>query len=103
MEPVNSYIRTQGINCAAINMVLNPVVTWLSNRQMEFTPLSGGGSIVVDTAVTSIILSLLVAFGGTSGSPCRATLPHRRIFSWVWDKMSTDSNGTAAYLSMAEN
>ncbi len=67
MPPVDSYIRTQGINCAVINMVLNPVVAWLGNRQMSFMPLSGGGSIVVDTAITSIVLSLLVAMFTTSG------------------------------------
>jgi hypothetical protein len=50
-----------------INMVLNPVVAWLLNRRMDFTPLSGGGSIVVDTAITSIVLSLLVALFTASG------------------------------------
>lgn len=67
MQPVDAYIRTQGINCAVINMVLNPVVAWLGNRQMDFMPLSGGNSIVVDTAVTSIVLSLLVALFTASG------------------------------------
>jgi hypothetical protein len=67
MEPVHSYIRTQGINCAVINMVLNPVVAWLGNRRMEFTPLSGDNSMLVDTAITCIVLSLLVAIFITSG------------------------------------
>ena len=67
MQPVDSYIRTQGINCAVINMVINPVVAWLGNRQMDFMPLSGGNSIVVDTAVTAIVLSLLVALFIASG------------------------------------
>ena len=67
MQPVDSYIRTQGISCAVINMVINPVLAWLGNRQMDFTPLSGGNSIVVDTAVTSIVLSLLVALFIASG------------------------------------
>ncbi|MGA9754101.1 MAG: hypothetical protein WBV23_03065 [Desulfobaccales bacterium] len=67
MQSVDSYIRTQGINCAVINMVINPVVAWLGNRQMEFMPLSGGSGIVVDTAVTSIVLSLLVALFIASG------------------------------------
>jgi hypothetical protein len=61
MQSVNAFIRTQGITCAVINVVLNPVVVWLGNRQMNFTPLWGGNSIVVDTAVTSVVLSLLVA------------------------------------------
>jgi hypothetical protein len=64
-------------------MVLNPVVAWIGNRQMDFMPLSGGGSIVVDTAITSIVL--IVVGGavhhrrGASGTPCRAPLSHRRI------------------------
>jgi hypothetical protein len=48
-------------------MVLNPVVAWLGNRQMDFVPLWGRNSIVVDTAVTSLVLSLLVALFITSG------------------------------------
>lgn len=67
MQPVDSYIRTQGITCAVINTVLNPVVAWLGNRQMDFVPLWGGNSIVVDTAVTSVVLSLLVTLFITSG------------------------------------
>jgi hypothetical protein len=67
MQPVGSYIRTQGMTCAVINVVLNPVVAWLGNRQMDFMPLWGGNSIVVDTAVTSVVLSLLVALFITSG------------------------------------
>ena len=67
MQSVDSYLRTQGINCAVINLVLNPVIAWLGNRQMDFMPLWGGNSIVVDTAVTSIVLSLLVALFTASG------------------------------------
>ena len=50
-----------------INMVVNPAIAWLGNRQMNFMPLWGGNSIVVDTAVTSIILTLLVSLFITSG------------------------------------
>jgi uncharacterized BrkB/YihY/UPF0761 family membrane protein len=35
---------------------------------MEFTPLTGDGSVVVDTAITSIVLSLLVALFTASGA-----------------------------------
>jgi hypothetical protein len=66
-QSVSVYIRRQGINAAIINAVLNPVLAWLGNRKMEFTPLSGGHSIVIDTAVTSVLLSLLVALFVTSG------------------------------------
>ena len=61
MQSVRSYIRAQGAVCAVINAVLNPALAWLGNRRMAFVPLSGGNSIVVDTAVTSIVLSLLVS------------------------------------------
>jgi hypothetical protein len=67
MQPVASYIRTQGMICAVINVVLNPVVAWLGYRQLDFVPLWGRNSIVVDTAVTSVILSLLVTLFTTSG------------------------------------
>jgi uncharacterized membrane protein YhdT len=68
MQSVNAFIRTQGITCAIINIVLNPVIAWLGNRQMNFMPLSGGNSIVIDTAVTSVVLSLLVALFTASGT-----------------------------------
>jgi len=67
LQSVKIYIRTQGITAAIINAVLNPVLAWLVNRKMEFIPLSGGHSIVTDTAVTSVLLSLLVALFVTSG------------------------------------
>ncbi len=61
MQSVRSYIHSQGVACAVINAVLNPAIAWLGNRQMAFVPLSGDNGIVVDTAVTSIVLSLLVS------------------------------------------
>jgi hypothetical protein len=63
---VKAYIRTQGISAAIINVALNPMLAWLLNPKMEFMPLSGGHSIVMDTAITSVILSLLVALFATS-------------------------------------
>jgi len=61
MQSVRSYIHTQGVACAIINAVLNPAIAWLGNRRMAFVPLTGGNSIIVDTAVTCIVLSLLVS------------------------------------------
>src|SRR5262249_62064632 len=52
--------HAQGVACAVINAVLNPAIAWLGNRRMAFEPLSGENSIIVDTAATCIILSLLV-------------------------------------------
>lgn len=77
MQPVASYIRTQGMICAVINVVLNPVVAWLVYRQLDFVPLWGRNSIVVDTAVTSVILSLLVTLFTTSG--VRQALQSERV------------------------
>jgi hypothetical protein len=64
---VSEYARTQGLNAALINAVLNPVLAWVSNRDMEFMTLSGSRSIVVDTAITSVVVSLLVALFVTWG------------------------------------
>ena len=61
MQSVRSYIRAQGVASAVINAVLNPAIAWLANRRMAFVPLSGGNSIIVDTVVTCIVLSLLVS------------------------------------------
>jgi hypothetical protein len=61
VQPIQSYIRLQGATCAVINAVLNPAIAWLGNRRMVFVPLSGDNSILVDTAVTCIVMSLLVS------------------------------------------
>lgn len=61
MQPIRSYIHAQGVACAVINAVLNPAITWLGNRRMAFVSLPGDNSIIVDIAVTSIVLSLLVS------------------------------------------
>jgi hypothetical protein len=65
---VRVYIRSQGIGAAVGNIVLNPAFAWLSNREMAFTPLTGGGSIIVDTAITSVIMPLVVALFVASGT-----------------------------------
>jgi hypothetical protein len=67
MQPVDSYIHRQGIICATINAALNPAVAWIGYRQLNFVPLWGRNSMVVDTAVTSVVLTLLVTLFTTSG------------------------------------
>jgi len=67
VQSLGSFIRTQGMTCALINIVLNPLVGWLVNRQMGFMPRWGGNSIVFDTAVTAIVLSLLVTLFTAAG------------------------------------
>ncbi|MFZ5864839.1 MAG: hypothetical protein ACOYXY_03065 [Thermodesulfobacteriota bacterium] len=67
-EAVRAYIRSQGIGAAVGNIVLNPAFAWLSNREMASTPLTGGGSIIVDTAITSVIMPLVVTLFVASGT-----------------------------------
>jgi len=68
MRSVRSFIRAQGAVCAVLNAALNPAIAWIGNRQMAFVPLSGGNSIVVDTAITCVVLSLLVSLFVTPAS-----------------------------------
>jgi len=84
-QSVSEYARTQGLIAALINAVLNPVLAWVSNRDMEFMTLSGNRSIIMDTAITSLVVSLLVALFVTWG--VRRDLKAGRLtltnaFSW---------------------
>lgn len=65
-KSVDAYIRTQGISAAVINMALNPLLAWLVNPGMEYMTLTGDRSIVIDAAVTSVVLSLLVSLCATA-------------------------------------
>jgi len=67
-EPIKSYIRSAGLGAAVPNMVINPALAWLTNRQMKFVPLIGDDSMVVDTAITSVILTLIVTLFIASGT-----------------------------------
>lgn len=92
-EPIKSYIRSQGIGAAVGNIVLNPAFAWLGNREMAFTPLTGGGSIIVDTAITSVIMALVVTLFVASGTRREIAagrienydsfLPDLRLLSWL--------------------
>lgn len=48
------------MGAAAVNAAVNPLLEWLRNRSMEPRPLWAMDGIVVDLAVTSVILSFLV-------------------------------------------
>jgi hypothetical protein len=67
-EPIKSYIRSTGLGAAVGNMVLNPAFVRLGSRELAFTPLTGGGSIIVDTAITSVIMPLVVTLFVASGT-----------------------------------
>jgi len=67
IHPARVFARRQGLVAAIINAMLNPFLAWLGNREMVFVPPYGGGGAIVDTAVTSIVLSVLVALFMTAG------------------------------------
>ncbi len=90
-EPVRAYIRSQGIGAAVGNMVLNPAFAWLGNREMVFTPLTGGGSIIVDTAITSVIMALVVTLfvaSGTRREIAAGRIANSNRFSPGWGLLS---------------
>lgn len=60
-QSITTYIRTQGAIAAVINAAVNPALAWLGNRAMHRVPLVGDGSLLIDIALTTVILSLLVA------------------------------------------
>lgn len=94
MQPVKAYILVQATVCAMINMIVNPLVSWLGNRAMRFTPLTG---ILIDMAITCLVMSTLIALFTISGvrrdikagkiraddgAPRAAGLPSRLPRSW---------------------
>ncbi len=64
MQSVKAYILVQATICALINMIVNPLVSWIGNRAMQFTPLTG---LLVDMAITCLVMSTLIAFFVVSG------------------------------------
>lgn len=63
-QSVTAYIRSQGACAAVINAIVNPALAWAINRKMGYVPLS---DIASDAALTSVVLSLLVALFVTAG------------------------------------
>lgn len=57
LSSIDSYIHKQALAAALINMVVNPVLAFLINRNTESVALSG---ILVDTIITSIVMTWLV-------------------------------------------
>lgn len=66
-QSIKSYIRIQEIGPVIGNMIINPFLAWLGNREMEGMALFGDHSIIIDTAITSIVASLLVTLFASSG------------------------------------
>ena len=94
-HPVEGFIRKTGVTAGIFNFVLNPLVAWLGNMAMADVPLTG---VAVDTAITCILMSLLVALfisaetrralaAGTlelGGHPLRAGRLLRRLPDRPW-------------------
>lgn len=57
LSSIDSYIHKQALTAALINMVVNPLLAFLINRNAESVALSG---IVIDTVITSIVMTWLV-------------------------------------------
>ena len=57
-QAVEGFIRKVGVTAGLFNFVLNPLFAWVGNMAMADVPLTG---IAVDTAITCILMSLLVA------------------------------------------
>ncbi|MCE1246808.1 MAG: hypothetical protein LWY06_09200 [Firmicutes bacterium] len=67
-QTIESYIRVQSMTAAIINAIVNPALAWLMNQKIAPVSLWQGSSIAMDTIITSIILSLLVAHFSASGT-----------------------------------
>jgi hypothetical protein len=67
-QPLEVYIRIQASITAIINMIVNPSLAWLGNMKMEFVPFWGGNCLIIDTIITSIVLSVIVALFSGSGA-----------------------------------
>ena len=65
--PLASYLRKQATGAAIFNVVGNPLIEWITNREKGFVPLWASDGMVVNIAVTSIILSVLVALFAARG------------------------------------
>ena len=61
---MKAYMLKQAAICSIINMIVNPLVSWLGNQAMSFTNLA---DILVDMAITSLVMSTLIAFFTVSG------------------------------------
>ena len=57
-QSVESFIRKSGLIAGGCNIVLNSLFSWLGNMAMTEVPQ---GSAAVDTVITSMVMSLLMA------------------------------------------
>ncbi|KOS53668.1 hypothetical protein [Rhodococcus rhodochrous] len=67
MDSAASYVRKQAVVTGLVNVVVNPLLAWAGKRGTSFVPLWSADGIVVDIALTAIILSVLVAWFSAAG------------------------------------
>jgi len=67
VDSADSYVRKQAVVTGLVNVVVNPLLAWAGKRGTSFVPLWSADGIVVDIALTAIILSLLVAWFSAAG------------------------------------
>lgn len=67
MAATAAYVRTQAVAAGVVNVVLNPVIEWVLNRAKGFQPFWGSDGVAVNMAVTSVVLSVLVAVFAARG------------------------------------
>ena len=65
MQDLTSYARTQATAAAVINMVVNPLLSWLGNLDRAVTPVA---SLSVSVAITCLVMATLIAFFLASGT-----------------------------------
>ena len=46
-----AYIRTQAVVAAVFNVVLNPLIEWVLNREKGFQPFLGSDGVLVNMAL----------------------------------------------------
>jgi hypothetical protein len=89
MQTRDSYLRVQAIISALINMVVNPVITWLLNRGMQPVTLP---SILIDMAITCLIMSTAIALFVIPGARRAITtgslaVDDKASGSWFFDRL----------------
>ncbi|NGP05400.1 hypothetical protein G6038_07840 [Rhodococcus sp. 14C212] len=91
MDSAASYVRKQAVVTGLVNVVVNPLLAWAGKRGTSFVPLWSADGIVVDIALTAIILSVLVSWFSAAGV--------RRALRGGLDATTADTPQAARWLS----